>query len=219
MIKNIIFDFDGVLADSEILVARAFSKYLESHNITFSVNEFSIYAGKKTFQVIDELSKKFKIQDQKIFFKDIMSIANNIYSKDLQPVLGAKHFLENNTKKIFIGSNSMKKRILIGLKKMKLDHFFVEDKIFSFDVVKNPKPHPDIYLEAINKHNLIQSETVIVEDSAVGIQSGVAAGIKVIGFTAGEHWFQGRSAQELIDAGAFCLINNYIDLMKKINSL
>lgn len=219
MIKNIIFDFDGVIADSEILVAKAFSKYLESRNITFSVNEFSIYAGKKTFQVIDELSEKFKIQDQKIFFDDIMNIANNIYSTDLQPVLGAKNFLENNKKKIFIGSNSMKKRILIGLKKMKLDHFFTEDKIFSFDLVKKPKPHPDIYLEVINKHSLVKSETVIIEDSAVGVQSGVAAGIKVIGFTAGEHWFQNRSTQELIEAGALCISNDYINLMKEINNL
>ena len=71
MIKNIIFDFDGVVVDSEILVARAFSKYLESFNITFSEKEFSLYAGKKTIQIIDEISKRFKILDKKKFFDDI----------------------------------------------------------------------------------------------------------------------------------------------------
>jgi len=219
MIKNIIFDFDGVIVDSEILVARAFSKYLESFNIIFSEKDFSIYAGKKTIQVIDELSEKFKIQDQKKFFDDIMNIANNIYSTDLQPVRGVKNFLETNAKKIFIGSNSVKKRILLGLKKTQLDHFFPDDKVFSFDMVKNPKPHPDIYLKVINSHNLNKDETVIVEDSAVGVQSGVAAGMKVFGLTAGEHWHQGRSTQELIDVKAFSLINNYDDLKKKIDNL
>ena len=49
MIKNIIFDFDGVIADSEILVAKAFSKYLEIYKILiYSEKEFSKYAGKKT---------------------------------------------------------------------------------------------------------------------------------------------------------------------------
>tara|TARA_B110000116_G_scaffold269728_1_gene286271 strand:+ start:922 stop:1581 length:660 start_codon:yes stop_codon:yes gene_type:complete len=219
MIKNIIFDFDGVIVDSEILVARAFSKYLESHNIIFSEKEFSIYAGKKTLQVINELSKKFKIQDQKKFFDDIMNIANNIYSTDLEPVKGAKNFLENNTKNIFIGSNSVKKRILIGLKKIKFDHFFTEDRVFAFDSVKKPKPYPDIYLEAIKTHRLNKNETVVVEDSVVGVQSGVAAGVKVIGFTAGEHWYQDRSKQELIDAETTCLIDNYDDLMEMINNL
>jgi len=219
MIKNIIFDFDGVIVDSEILVARAFSKYLQSFNIIFSEKEFSIYAGKKTVQVIDELSEKFKIQDPKKFFDDIMNIANNIYSTDLRPVKGVKNFLENNTRKIFIGSNSIKKRILVGLKKTQLDHFFLDDKIFSFDSVKSPKPHPDIYLEAVNTHNLNKSETIIVEDSPVGVQSGVAAGIKVIGLTAGEHWHEGRSTEELIDAKAFCVVDGYEDLMEGINNL
>ena len=219
MIKNIIFDFDGVIVDSEILVARAFSKYLQSFNIIFSEKEFSIYAGKKTVQVIDELSEKFKIQDPKKFFDDIMNIANNIYSTDLRPVKGVKNFLENNTRKIFIGSNSIKKRILVGLKKTQLDHFFLDDKIFSFDSVKSPKPHPDIYLEAVNTHNLNKSETIIVEDSPVGVQSGVAAGIKVIGLTAGEHWHEGRSPEELIDAKAFCVVDSYDDLMEGISNL
>ena len=107
MIKNIIFDFDGVIVDSEILVARAFSKYLKTFNIIFSEKEFSIYAGKKTVQVIDELSEKFKIQDQKNFFADIMNIANNIYSTDLKPVKGVNDFLENNTKKIFNSIDSI----------------------------------------------------------------------------------------------------------------
>ena len=219
MIKNIIFDFDGVIVDSEILVARAFSKYLESLNISFSEKEFSIYAGRKTFQVIDELSDKFNIEDKKKFFDDIMNIAKDIYSTDLQPVEGARYFLENNNKKIFIGSNSIKKRILIGLEKIQFDHFFKQDTVFSFDIVKKPKPFPDIYLEVIKRHKLNKNETVIVEDSAVGVKSGIAAGVQVIGFTAGQHWYKNRSAQELIDAGASCLINNYDDLMEMINNL
>jgi HAD superfamily hydrolase (TIGR01509 family) len=135
------------------------------------------------------------------------------------PVNGARDFLEKNNKRVFIGSNSMKERILVGLKKIHLNNFFTEEKIFSFDLVKNPKPYPDIYLEVIKKYNLDKNETIIIEDSSVGVQSGVAAGIKVVGFTAGEHWFEGRSKQELIDAGAHCLISSYHDLMKNVDNL
>ena len=38
MIKNIIFDFDGVLVDSEVLVARSLSIYLAERNIEFKEN-------------------------------------------------------------------------------------------------------------------------------------------------------------------------------------
>jgi len=219
MIKNIIFDFDGVIADSEILVARAFSNYLKNLNITFSEQEFSNYAGNKTYQVIDELSEKFKIKDTKKFFDDIMYIAKDIYSTDLKPVNGAKIFLENNTKNFFIGSNSVKDKILLGLKKIQLEKFFSEDKIFAADLVKNPKPHPDIYLKAINTHDLNKDETIIIEDSEVGIRAGVAAGIKVIALTAGQHWYEDRSKKELIEAGALCSLESYDQLMDKIDSL
>ena len=219
MIKNIIFDFDGVIVDSEILVAKAFSKYLKSLNIVFSEKDFSIYAGRKTFQVVDELSDKFKIKDKEIFFNDIMNLSKDIYSQELEPVEGARNFLEKNTKKIFIGSNSIKKRIMTGLKKIQFDNFFTEDRVFSFDSVKKPKPYPDIYLEVIKTHNLNKNETIIVEDSVVGVLSGVAAGVQVIGFTAGQHWYPDRSKQELIESNPLCIIDNYENLLEKVNNL
>ena len=219
MIKNIIFDFDGVLVDSEMLVARSFSTYLSKRNINFTEQEFSVYAGKKTVQVIDELSKKFNIQNKEEFFEDIMNIANNIYSQELTSVEGAKVFLETNYYNFFISSNSLKKRILFGLKKVNFENFFDVNKIFSFDMVEKPKPQPDIYLAAINVHQLDKKETVVIEDSVVGIQAGVNAGVKVIGLTAGGHWYTGRSTKELLDAGAFVLANSYESLLKEIKKL
>ena len=203
MLNNIIFDFDGVLVDSEMLVARSFSKYLGKRNINFTEHEFSVYAGKKTVQVIGELSKKFSIQNKEEFFEDIMSIANDIYSQELTAVNGAKVFLEQNYYNFLIGSNSVRKRILFGLEKVEFENFFDFNKVFSFDMVEKPKPQPDIYLAAINAHQLDKNETVVIEDSAIGVQAGVAAGVKVIGLTAGGHWYADRSTKELLDRTTF----------------
>ena len=216
MIKNIIFDFDGVLVDSEKLVAKAFSRYLANRNILFSEKEFSIFAGKKTIQVIDELSDKFNIKNKKNFFNDIMTIAHNIYTEDLTAVHGAKNFLQKTKLNFFIGSNSVKERIIAGLQKVEFDNFFPENKIYSFDMVQKPKPHPDIYLTVIESNQLNKDETIIVEDSSVGVEAGVRAGVKVVGFTAGGHWHSERSTSELKNAGASLLINSYGNLLNEI---
>ena len=123
MIKNIIFDFDGVLVDSEFLVARAMRKYLANRNIKFEEKEFSKFAGKKTIQVISELSSLFNIADKQSFFNDIISMTNVLYSNELQVVFGADHFLKNTNHNRFIGSNSGKERIVKGLRKVGINSY------------------------------------------------------------------------------------------------
>jgi beta-phosphoglucomutase-like phosphatase (HAD superfamily) len=219
MIKNIIFDFDGVLVDSEILVARAFNRYLYEKNIAFNEKEYSKFAGKKTIQVIEELSKKFNIQNKKKFFEDIMNLANNIFSTELTAIKGVKKFLKNNDFNYFIGSNSIKKRVLYGLNKVGLDKLIKEEEVFSFDMVKRPKPYPDVYLKVVNTYKLKKSESIIIEDSKVGVEAGVSSGIKVIGLTAGKHWQSDRSDKELIDAGAFVVSDNYDNVLSEIKKI
>lgn len=218
MIKNIIFDFDGVLVDSEILVAKAFAKYMQNFGINIDEKEFASFAGKKTVQVIDILSKKYSIKDQEKFFTDIMEIASNIYKKELTTVKGAYDFVSNLKFNMFIGSNSMKERIIDGLQRVKLDKYFKPEQVYSFDLVDNPKPDPDVYLKALEDNNLIKTETIIIEDSAVGVMAGVAANVKVIGLTAGGHWHEKRDEKELLEAGAFAVTNDYKKVFKLIES-
>ena len=218
MIKNIIFDFDGVLVDSEILIAKAFTKYIRNFGQEVDEKEFASYAGKKTVQVIDILSKKYSIKDQEKFFTDIMEIASNIYKKELTTVKGAYDFVSNLKLNMFIGSNSMKERIIDGLQRVKLDKYFKPEQVYSFDLVDNPKPDPDVYLKALEDNKLIKTETIIIEDSAVGVMAGVAANVKVIGLTAGGHWHEKRDEKELLEAGAFAVTNDYKKVFKLIES-
>ena len=93
MIKYIIFDFDGVLVDSEILARKAFSQYLNSKNHKFSEEEFSLaYSGNKLVEVIKKLSIRFGIQNEDVFFKEVMALSRSIYMNELQPVIGVKKF-------------------------------------------------------------------------------------------------------------------------------
>ena len=150
MIKNIIFDFDGVVVDSEVLASKAFSKYFSKLDKSIKEEQFYKYAGKKTVEVIDLLSAKYKIENKEKFTNEIYDIVLEIYSKDLQLVDGAKDYISKSKRNHFIGPNSNKDRILDGLKLVGLDKFFLSDQVYSFDMVKRPKPDPDIYLSLIH---------------------------------------------------------------------
>ena len=51
------------------------------------------------------------------------------------------------------------------MKLVGLDKFFLSDQVYSFDMVKRPKPDPDIYLKVLNDNLLDREETVIIEQT------------------------------------------------------
>ena len=219
MIKNIIFDFDGVIVDSEVLASKAFSKYFSKFDQSIKEDQFYIYAGKKTVEVIDLLSAKYKIENKEKFTNEIFDIVLEVYSKDLKLVDGAKDYISKSDRNHFIGSNSNKDRILDGLKLVGLDKLFLSDQVYSFDMVKRPKPDPDIYLKVLNDNSLIREESVIIEDSGVGVKAATAAGVRVFGLTAGKHWHSDRDTNELFDNGALNVFSDYESLGKAIEEL
>ena len=212
MIKNIIFDFDGVIVDSEVLASKAFAKYFIEKGYNVNEIDFYQYAGMKTVQVIDEVVKKYDVKDKNKFKDEIFDIALDYYENDLELIAGIKKFLERSKCSHFIGSNRNKDSIIDGLERVNLLEFFKTDKIYSFDMVKNPKPAPDIYLKAVEENNLINNETVIIEDSLVGVTAALAAGIKVVGITAGSHWHSSRNVNELLVNSDVMITNNYNNL-------
>ena len=219
MIKNIIFDFDGVIVDSEVLASKAFSKYFSKFDQSIKEEQFYKYAGKKTVEVIDLLSSKYKIENKETFTNEIFDIVAEVYSRDLKLVDGAKDYISKSNKDHFIGSNSNKDRIMDGLKLVDLDKIFLSDHVYSFDMVERPKPDPDIYLKVLNDNSLNIQETIIIEDSGVGVKAASSAGVRVFGLTAGKHWHSNRDKNELFDNGALNVFNDYISLGKAIEEL
>jgi len=219
MIKNIIFDFDGVIVDSEVLASKAFAKYFSKFDRSIKEEQFYKYAGKKTVEVIDLLSAKYKIENKENFTNEIFDIVAEVYSRDLKLVDGAKDYISKSNRDHFIGSNSNKDRIMDGLKLVDLDKIFLSDHVYSFDMVERPKPDPDIYLKVLNDNSLNIQETIIIEDSGVGVKAASSAGVRVFGLTAGKHWHSNRDKNELFDNGALNVFSDYISLGNAIEEL
>ena len=153
------------------------------------------------------------------FTNEIYEIVSEVFSKDLKLVEGAKDYISKSDRNHYIGSNSNKDRILDGLKIVGLDKTFLSDQVYSFDMVQRPKPDPDIYLKVLNDNSLNREESVIIEDSGVGVKAATAAGVRVFGLTAGKHWHSDRDTNELFDNGALNVFSDYESLGKAIEEL
>ena len=221
MIKHLILDFDGVIVDSEILAAEAFADALLDMKIssTYSTEFIAAkFAGNKMVKVASEICEIHNIKDQNAYLKKTMEFVSESYKTKLKSVKGIKKLLNLNIFDLYICSNSGKRRILEGLQIVGLDSFFNNNRIYTFEMVKNPKPSPDIFLKTIEDNNLDKKEVLVLEDSVIGVQAAVTAGLKVVGVTVASHW-KGRSSKELIESGSVAVLRSYLDFKELLKTI
>ncbi len=99
-----------------------------------------------------------------------------------------------------VASSSATERIARSLALTGLtDHF--APHLYSASMVPNGKPAPDLFLHAASQLGVEPGDCVVVEDAVPGVLAGVAAGMRVIGFTAAGHCGADHAAG-LVGAGA-----------------
>jgi HAD superfamily hydrolase (TIGR01509 family) len=84
-----------------------------------------------------------------------------------------------------VASNGPHEQMKITLRVTGLMPYF-EGRVFSAYDVPNPKPAPDLFLHAANVLGVAPEHCVVIEDSAGGVQGGIAAGMHVLQFSAYE---------------------------------
>ena len=183
MITSIIFDLDGVLVDTKkihfLALNKALKKY-ENFNINYS-EHLKTYDGLPTKKKLRLLIAKgaVKKKNQKKIIKLKNTVTNQLLKKNI--VFSKKTYqifshLANNYN-IAIATNAIKSTLDVCIKKLRIGKF-IKFKI-SNEGVKNPKPHPEIYLRCLINLNAKPTETLILEDSHYGRIAAQESGCKL----------------------------------------
>jgi len=182
MKKLIIFDLDGVLVDIKNIHYEALNNALPS-NFKIDYNEHLLkYDGKKTFDKLDLLGKEKGLP--KDLYQEIYEKKQNETIKLLENIGPQKNiietleFLKNKNFKITVASNSIRntiKNVLLKTGYIKYIDFFLSN-----EDVMNSKPNPEIFLRTMITANVGPKETIIVEDSPIGIRAAECSGGSVI---------------------------------------
>lgn len=182
-IKAILFDLDGVLVNMPDGHYEALNKALALFGVEINKDEHvNFFNGLPTRKKLEKLEMDGRLPT------GLREFINNIkqnYTKEIIPKYCvpdySKIILLNQLKesgyKLGCCSNSMKETLHLMLKSAQLFDFF--DIIIGNDEVTNSKPHPEIYLTALERLGLKPEECIIVEDSAHGIAAAEASGAHV----------------------------------------
>jgi len=181
MIKLIIFDLDGVLVKSKEAHFNALNKALEKVNKKYVISyaeHLSIFDGLPTNKKLQILSKTKKLPKSK--YQQIWNDKQKFTIDEIKTLIHPNNeiielFKELKSKniKIWVASNSIRETTKIYLLKLGLIEFI--DDYLSNEDVKTPKPNCEIYLKCMTSCSVSPDETVIIEDSKVGVSSAMAS--------------------------------------------
>ena len=195
MLKAVIFDFDGVITDSEILHLRAFNRSLVPFGIEITTKDYyQNYLGFSDFDCYKALIEQglLNIDEQQIvdIIKQKSRIFEELTKTEGRTIDGVHEFLEmleENKIPMAICSGSLLVEIELMLDEAKLRHYFTT--IVSAEQVKKGKPHPEGFLLSLRKLNevchepIAAVECIVIEDSQWGLKAGKAAGMHTIAVT------------------------------------
>lgn len=180
--KAVIFDCDGVLVDSEVLGCRVLAEMITEKGFPISPEEaVQQFKGGKLADCIAVVEEQLgeKLPDD--FPDQIRAEMAEVFESELQAVQGVHEALKSIPVTKCVASNGPEEKMALTLKITDLLHFF-EGRIYSAYTLGVWKPEPDLYLYAAAQLGVSPQECVVVEDSHLGVQAAVAAGIPVLGY-------------------------------------
>ncbi|MFJ5261730.1 HAD family hydrolase [Streptomyces sp. NPDC088387] len=184
----VIFDNDGVLVDSEPISNRLLAAYLSELGHPTSYEEsLRDYMGAAMHRVHDLIAERTGERLPGDFDDVFHGRVFAAFERELQPVAGVVDVLEKLTADgvpYCVASSGSHERIRVGHRTTGLDRWFDDERIFSSQDVGKGKPAPDLFLHAARVMGVPPERCVVVEDSPLGVQAAVAAGMDVVGFTA-----------------------------------
>jgi len=196
----LIFDCDGVLVDSEVVVAPVVAGLFSAHGAVLAADEvLERYTGLANVEMIRQVEREFSVRFPDGFLDVLERAELDALERDLRPVPGMAALLGGlGALRMCVASSSAPERIRLSLEVTELAGYFGHN-VFSASEVARPKPAPDLFLRAAAAMGAGPAECMVVEDSVFGVVAGVAAGMRVIGFTGATH---GDAADDVMLLGA-----------------
>ena len=192
----IIFDFDGVLLESEFegnrLLAELLTELGHRHTVEDAIRSYVGLAGPQFLEAIEariggplppQFHERRKEQSVRALREGVRAVVGAVeFVRDLPPDVGQA-----------VASSSSTRWLHGHLANLGLADLFGAHVYSGREHVERGKPAPDLYLHAAGELGVPIERCAIIEDSEIGVTGALASGAFVIGLAAGAHCLDGHS--------------------------
>lgn len=222
--RLVIFDFDGVIADSEIIALAELQACLAEYGLELTMDALiDRFLGASLASIVAALAEHTGAPVPEEFREAWYSRLFARYRRELQPVPGILDLfarLDRAGVDCCIASGSSHRRLGFALDCLDLTERF-RGRAFSAEDVARGKPAPDLMLFAADRCGLAPAGCVVIEDATAGVTAARAAGMRALGFVGGQHLQTGapRQAERLLAAGAVAIARSHDETAALLSGL
>jgi beta-phosphoglucomutase len=183
-ISAVIFDMDGVLADTIDLHYQSWQRVADEWQIPFNKEDYSQILGMKREESVDYLLRNHTVdagtrlemlRRKNDYYLELVETLNS--DRLLPGVQQLLAELQAAQMRIALGSSS--KNAALILQKLGIDNLF--EVVADGNSVPNSKPSPEVFQKAAELLGLPADECLVIEDAAAGVEAAKAAGMVVLG--------------------------------------
>jgi HAD superfamily hydrolase (TIGR01509 family) len=186
MITAVIFDMDGVIADSEYFNIKAKHVILHNAGVEVDWHYHDKFLGTTHEYMWTKMKEEFpQLKEEVRYYIDLWVKTRKelIKEEGLKPMPGVVdliHGLKEKDLKLAVASSSLKEDIMENMDTFGITDCF--DAFVSGSECENGKPDPEIFLKAAKALGKDPKECTVVEDSTAGVAAAKAAGMRCIGY-------------------------------------
>jgi len=209
MVKAVIFDWDGTLADTKKAVVRSFKKVLVKAACLVSDEFIERRMGIGTKRTLEQALKECNVRFDDAMLENLAIEKIRIQARLTNIVSlfgGAIELLEELQGRIKIALATMSSRKVVDklLSEKRIGGYF--DVVVSADEIFSPKPDPEVFFVSATKLGVKPEDCVAVEDSVFGVRAAKAAEMKCIAVSSGAY-----SREELQEENPDLMINSLVE--------
>jgi HAD superfamily hydrolase (TIGR01509 family) len=180
MITTVIFDLDGLLADTEKLHWRAYHEALKAHGAVLAESEYFEHWVRAGKGIGDWVARHGLNLDPLALRAHKSKRYLELLATELRPMAGALELLKqlHGKKTLALASSSYRDAVDGVLQGLGITHYF-RAIVTGLDVAR-VKPAPDIFLAAARQTGAMPFQCLVLEDAEKGVLAALAAGMSCI---------------------------------------
>ena len=217
-IELVMLDCDGVLIDSEIIAAQVESERLTAWGYEIGpegyIQRFTGMSEEGIVAVVEKETGRSMPDD---YASEVRAEIFERVTTGVDAIAGAVAMVTALPYPVCVCSNSGSDYLRAALQRVGLWDTLGEH-VYSARELGAAKPDPKVFLHAAAAFGVDPGRSLVVEDSVHGVEAGVAAGARVIGFTGGAHSYRGH-ADALTDAGATTVVARHAEIVPTMRAL